>query len=109
MWSPGRGVVRPSHLAPGRPADLTAAAGLSDASARRDVRNILVEPGGDADVVLGELMALLSLPGSELLDGGKDPAAAQGATLVEPDDEQVARFERIVSDQAMHRAELEED
>ncbi len=53
-------------------------------------------------------MTLLSLPGSELLDGGQDPATAQGSTLVEPDDQQIARFERIVSDQALHRAELED-
>ena len=54
-------------------------------------------------------MALLLLPGSDLLDGGQDPATAQGSTLVEPDAQQIVKFERIVSDQALHRAELEED
>jgi hypothetical protein len=85
------------------------AAGIRDARVRRDVRDVLVEAGGDADGVLGDLMALLLLPGSDLLDGGQDPATAQGSTLVEPDAQQIIKFERIVSDQALHRAELEED
>jgi hypothetical protein len=102
-------VARPWHLAPGRPADLLTAAGIRDGGVRRDVRDILVETGGDADGVLGDLMALLLLPGSDLLDGGQDPATAQGSTLVEPDEQQVVKFERIVSEQALHRSELDED
>ncbi len=109
LWSPAHGVTRPWHLAPGRPADLLSAAGIPGAGVRREVRNILVETGGDAHGVLGGLMAVLSLPGSDLLDGGQDPAMAQGSVLVEPDDRQIARFERIVSDRALHRAELDED
>lgn len=109
VWSPGQGVVHPWHLAPGRPADLIGAAGVRDGAVRRDLRNILVEGGGDADGVLGDVIALLGLPGSGLLGGGQDPAATPGSALVEPDEEQVARFERIVSDQTLHRAELEED
>ena len=109
VWSPGQGVVRPRHLVAGRPADLIAVAGARDGAARRGVRDVLVDAGGDADGVLGDLLSLLSLPGSDLLDGGQDPAAAQGSTLVEPDEQHVARFERIINDQARHRAELEED
>jgi len=85
------------------------AAGIRDARVRRDVRDTLVEAGGDADGVLHGLLALLLLPGSDLLDGGQDPATAQGSTLVEPDAQQIIKFERIVSDQALHRAEMEED
>ena len=109
LWSPGRGVARPWHLAAGRPADLLTAAGLRDAEVRRDVRDILLAAGGDADRVLADLMRVLSLPGSDLLIEGQDPATAQGSTLVEPDEHQVARFDRIVSDQALHRAEQEAD
>ncbi len=109
VWSPGHGVVRPRHLAAGRPADLIAAAGTRDGAARRGVLNLLVDGGGDADGVLGDLMALLSLPGSDLLDGGQDPAASQGSRLVEPGERHVARFERIIDDQTRHRTELEED
>ena len=113
VWSPGHGVVRPRHLAAGRPVDLIAAAGTRDGTRdgvlRRDIRNTLLEPGGDADRVLGALLALLSLPGSELLDGGKDPVVAQDSSLVEPGEQYVARFERIISDQAHHQAELEQD
>lgn len=108
VWSPGRGVARPWHLPPGRPADLLTAAGIRDGRVSRDVRDILVDTSGDADGVLGDLMDLLSLPGSDLLDGGQDPATAQGSTLVEPDEQQIARFERIVGDRALHRAELED-
>ena len=109
VWSPGQGLVRPPHLAAGRPADLVAAAGTRGEAARRGVLDLLVDGGGDAHGVLGHLMALLSLPGSDLLDGDQDPAAAQGSTLVEPDEHHVARFDRVTSDQARHRAEMEED
>ena len=109
VWSPGQGVVRPRHLAAGRPADLVAAAGTRSGAARRGVLDLLVDGGGDAHGVLADLMALLSLPGSDLLDGGQDPAAAQGSSLVEPGEQHVARFERIINDQARHRAEMEED
>lgn len=109
VWSPGRGVARPRHLAPGRPADLLAAAGIRDGRVRRDVRDIFVGSGGDVQGVLADLMGVLSLPGSGLLCGDLDPATAQGSTLVEPDEHQIDRFERIVGDQALRRAELEED
>lgn len=108
VWSPGRGVARPWNLAPGRPADLINAAGILDREVHREVRDIFVEAGGDATGMLGDLMALLSLPGSDLLNGGQDPATAQGSMLVEPDEQQIAKFERIVGDQALHRVEPEE-
>jgi hypothetical protein len=109
VWSPGHGAVRPRHLAAGRPADLVAAAGIRDGKARRGVLDVLVDGGGDASRVLADLMALLSLPGSGLLDGGQDPAAAHGSTLIEPGERHVARFDRIMSEQASYRADLEED
>ena len=108
LWSPGHGLTRPWHLAPGRPVDLLTAAGIRDGRVRRDIRNTLVDADGDAGSVLGDLLTLLSLPGSDLLDGARDPATARGSILVEPDDQQIARFERIVSDRALHRAELED-
>jgi hypothetical protein len=109
VWLPGEGVVQPRHLAAGRPADLAAAAGARDKSVRGSVRSILVDGGGDAQGVLGDLLSKLSLPGSDLLDGGQDPGSAAGSILVEPGEQHVARFERIVKDEARHRAELEED
>ena len=109
VWSPGQGVVQPRRLAAGRPADLVIASGTRDDAARRGVRNVLVDAGGDAHGVLGDLLALLALPGSDLLDGGRDPAAAQGSTLVEPGEQHVVRFDRIISVEARHRAEMEED
>jgi len=109
VWSPGEGVVQPRQLIAGRPADLVAAAGTRDRTARRRVRDMLVDAGGDAPGLLRELLAVLGLPGSDLFDGGQDPAAAPGATKVEPGEQHVARFERIISDEARHKAELEED
>jgi hypothetical protein len=107
VWSPGEGVVRPRRLSAGRPADLVAAAGTRDAAARRGVRDILADGGGDASGLLDELLAMLALPGSDLLDGGQDPAAAPGSSIVEPGEQDVARFERTVNDEARHRAEME--
>jgi hypothetical protein len=101
--------VRPRRLATGRPADLTAAAGAREGAARRGVLDLLVDGRGDAQGVLRQLLALLSLPGSDLLDGARDAAASRGSTLVEPSERSVAGFERVIHDQALHRAELGED
>ena len=109
VWSPGKGVVQPRQLVSGRPADLVAAAGTHETGARSLVRDILVDGGGDAPGLLGDLLSLLALPGSDLLDGGHDPATVLGSTMVEPGEQHVARFEKIVSDEARHRAELEEE
>ena len=109
VWSPGEGVVQPRQLVAGRPADLVAAAGARDRTARRLVRDMLVDAGGDAPGLLRELLAALGLPGSDLFDGRQDPAAVPGATKVEPGEQHVARFERIISDEARLKAELEED
>jgi hypothetical protein len=68
----------------------------------------LVDGGGDAPGLLGDLLDLLSLPGSHLLDGCQDPLTVPGSTMVEPGEQHIARFERIISDEARHRAELGE-
>jgi hypothetical protein len=109
VWSPGEGVVQPRQLVAGRPADLIAVAGTRERGARSLVRDILIDGGGDAPGLLGDLLDLLALPGSELLDGGQDPAMMPGCAIIEPGEQHVARFEKIVSDEARHRAELEEE
>jgi hypothetical protein len=109
VWSPGEGLLQSQELVSGRPADLTAAAGTRVRGARRRVREILLDGGGDAQGLLDDLLAMLALPGSDLLDGRQDPKATPGSSLVEPGDEHVARFEKVISDEARHRAELEED
>jgi len=109
VWTPGDGVVQPEQLAAGRPADLIAAAGTHERGARSLVRDILVDGGGDAPGLLDDLLDLLALPGSDLLHGDLDPAAVPGSTRVEPGEQHVARFEKIVSDEARHRAELDEE
>ncbi|MEP7193092.1 MAG: hypothetical protein ABI903_09530 [Actinomycetota bacterium] len=109
VWSPGQGVVQPRQLVAGRPSDLIAAAGTHEKGARSLVRDILVDGGGNAPGLLSDLLDLLALPGADLLDGGQDPVTVPGTITVEPDEQRVARFEKIVSDEARHRAELEED
>jgi len=109
VWSPGQGVVRPRRLAAGRPADLTAAAGARGGGARRGVLDLLVDGRGDATGVLGDLLALLSLPGVDLLEGVSDPTAWAGSVSVEPSERSVAGFERVIHDQALRRADLGED
>jgi hypothetical protein len=108
VWSPRQGVVQPQQLVAGRPADLIAAAGTHEKGARSLVRDILVDGGGDARGLLSDLLDLLALPGADLLDGGQDPVAVPGSVRVEPDEQQVARFEKIVTDEARNRAELED-
>jgi hypothetical protein len=108
VWSPGEGVVQPRQLVSGRPADLIAVAGTHERGVRSLVRDILVDGGGDAPGLLDDLLDLLALPGSDLLSGGQDPSTAPGSTVVDPGEQHVARFEKIVSDEARHRAELEE-
>jgi len=109
VWAPGEGVLQPRELVAGRPADLVVASGTRDRTARRWVRELLVDGSGDAPYFLAGLLELLALPGSDLLDGRRDPVATRGYTLVEPREHHVARFEKTVSDEARHRAELEED
>jgi hypothetical protein len=109
VWAPGEGVLQPRELAAGRPADLVVASGTRDRTARRWVRELLVDGSGDAPHLLAGLLELLALPGSDLLGGRRDPVATRGYTLVEPGEQHVARFEKIISDEARHRAELEED
>jgi hypothetical protein len=108
VWSPRQGVVQPQQLVAGRPADLIAAAGTHEKGARSLVRDILVDGGGDARGLLSDLLDLLALPGADLLDGGQDPVTVPGSVRVEPDEQQVARFEKIVTDEARNRAELED-
>jgi len=108
VWSPGEGVVQSEPLEAGRPSDLVVAARTPDRTAPRRVRDILLDGGGDAMGFLRDLVAVLALPGSDLLDGGQDPGAMQGSARVEPGDQHVARFERIIADEARLRADLEE-
>jgi len=109
VWAPGEGVVDSRPLAAGRPADLTAAAGTRNGAVRRRVQDLLVDGGGDAPAWLNYLLEALALPGFDLLDGSRDPVAADGASTVEPGEQHVARFEKVIGDEARHQAELEED
>lgn len=109
VWAPGEGVVESGPLVAGQPADLTAAAGTRSGAVRRRVQDLLVDGGGDAPSWLNDLLEALALPGFDLLAGSRDPIATDGAATVEPGEHHVARFEKVIGDEARHQAELEED
>ena len=102
VWEPGVGVVRLPGLEPARPGHLAPAAGAH--AAVREVAQAVADRSGDADRVLAELLRALRLPGKELLL----PGAATRGQLVAPTPQAVERFDRRMSEQARHRAELEE-
>jgi hypothetical protein len=66
------------------------------------VARLVSQPGGDVDALLLDLMALLEVPGGQLLSG-----TPEGASFVEPAPRLVARFNGRVAEDARHRAELE--
>lgn len=109
VWSPGQGLVQSPGLMAGLPTELASAAGTRSRAARRRIRDILLDGDGDAAGLLGDVLAGLALPGSDLLDGGLAPHDAASSTRVEPGEQHVASFEKVVHDDARHRAELEED
>jgi hypothetical protein len=105
VWQPGRGLVRTPDLTPARPGDLVAAAHAGPRGAGPQVGELLRDPRGDALGLVDDLMAVLGLPGRELLHGGEPPAGQ----LVEPGGRGVAMFDALMSEEARHRAELEEE
>lgn len=106
VWQPGRGVVRTPALPPARLQDLMRVAGAEQRGTDRALAQLLTDPRGDALGVLADVMGVLGLPGAGILTGTED--AGQGS-LVEPRGSAVARFEALVSEEARHRAESEED
>lgn len=105
-WEAGRGVSRFPSTPPARPGDLAMAAGVVP-EADRALRDILNERSALPSDVLADLMTTLALPGADLLQRGA-AKAADGATLVEPDDRSVERFARVTAEDKAIRAEMEE-
>jgi hypothetical protein len=97
VWEPGLGVVVAPGLVQARPDDLVRAAGRG-----RGIGAVLADPGGDAHDLLRRVMGALGLPGVEILrDGAAGPVVA-------PSTKAVSRFDARATEEARHRAELEE-
>jgi hypothetical protein len=107
VWEPGVGVARLPDLEPARPAQLATAAGAPAAvrDVAREVARAVADRSGDADRVLADLLRALRLPGRELL---RPDSRSDGGHVVAPTAQAVERFDRRMSEQARHRAELEE-
>jgi len=97
VWEPGRGVIGAPGLVPARPADLVRATGSG-----RGIGAVLGDPAGDADRLVARVMEVLGLPGADVLrTGGTGP-------VVTPSPKAVSRFDARATEDARHRAELEE-
>jgi hypothetical protein len=102
VWQPGRGASRAPGLRAARPGDLLTAAGAGTRGVSSAVGARLRDGSDDALGMLGDLMALLGLPGSGLLVDAHPSAEGE---LVEPDHRVVARFDDLMLEEARHRAE----
>ncbi|NHA67753.1 hypothetical protein [Phycicoccus flavus] len=103
VWQPGVGVVEtPSLPRLGLPSLVDAAGARGDDVAER-VGGVLRGHEGQALDVLVTVLGLLGLPGEDLLVRGD----CAGASDVEPGTRGVLMFDRLMADEAQHRAEWE--
>ncbi len=77
----------------------------ADAPAR--LRAVLRDGDNDATGVLARVLDILELPGAQLLTGEVSVEDLPGARLVEPAGRHARAFDRLVSDEARHRIEME--
>ncbi len=103
VWQPGTGVVETPALPRLGVPTLLAAAGAGGRSRPDDVSGVLRGTDGAPVDVLVTLLGLLGLPGDDLLLRGD----CSGASDVEPSVRGVLAFDRLVADEAQHRAEWE--
>lgn len=103
VWQPRVGVVEtPSLPRLGLPS-LVAASGAGATVTPEDLGAVLRVGDGTPLEVLVTLIGLLGLPGRDLLVRGD----CAGASDVEPSARGVAMFDRLMADEAQHRAEWE--
>ncbi len=103
VWDPERGVLRPPGVEIATPQQVVAAAG---GGSRPELTSMLAERHHPPARMLTAVLAVLGLPGAELL---LDPHAAEdlaGARVHEPDPKEVAYFEDAVKDAVLLRREL---
>ncbi|QKE85005.1 hypothetical protein [Arthrobacter sp. NEB 688] len=101
VWQPRTGVVETPSLPR---LGLSALLGAAGAGSRGpDVAGVLRSGDGEPLDVLVTVLGLLGLPGEELLVRGH----CTGAADIEPGARGVLAFDRLVADEAQHRAEWE--
>jgi hypothetical protein len=101
VWEPGRGVVDTPSLPRLTVPALLSAARAPGAVRAEQVGSVLHSTSGTPIDLLGTILGLLGLPGRDLLLDGD----CEGATQVQPSSRSVAAFDRLVADEADHRAE----
>jgi hypothetical protein len=105
VWEPRRGVVETPELARLSMPMLLRAAGAEGAVREQALADVLRSGLGTPVDLLVTVLGLLGLPGRELLVGGE----SDGAADVEPSLRGVRAFDRLMSEEAAHRAELTDE
>lgn len=101
VWEPRRGLVDTPDLPRLRLPTLLGAAGADGRVREEALADVLRSGHGTPIDLLVTVLGLLGLPGKELLVRGDCP----GATDVEPSSRGVLDFDRLVAEEASHRAE----
>ncbi len=101
VWEPRTGVVETPSLPRLGVQGLVAAAGAGGRTRVEDVVGVLRGRDGSSLDVLVTVLEMLGLPGRDLLVRGDCP----GASDVEPTMRGVMMFDRLMADEAQHRAE----
>lgn len=102
VWEPRTGLVRTPQLTPLRLPMLLAAAGASGRVREEVVADVLCSGAGTPVDLLVTVLGLLGLPGRDLLVRGD----CEGASDVEPSVRGVLAFDRLMAEEAAHRAEV---
>ena len=105
VWEPRRGVVRTPELS-GLPLSMLLKAAGAEGRVREEALADVLRSGHGSPIdVLVTVLGLLGLPGRELLVRG----ASAGASDVEPSVRGVVAFDRLMAEEAAHRAETASD
>lgn len=102
VWEPRTGLVKAPGLTPLRLPMLLTAAGAAGRVREAVVADVLRSGSGTPLDLLVTVLGLLGLPGRELLVRGD----CEGATDVEPSVRGVRAFDRLMAEEAAHRAEV---
>ena len=105
VWEPRRGVVATPQLTRLHLPMLLAAAGAQGRVREEALADVLRSGHGAPLDLLVTVIGLLGLPGRELLVRGD----AEGASDVEPSVRGILAFDRLMAEEAAHRAETADD
>lgn len=111
VWTPRDALVHLPDLPVARPIDIVEAARTLPAEAlalaEREIRGILQDGARDAPGVILATLATLGLPGAEVLSGRVDITTLPGSQVVVPNPRHARAFDRVLTEETRHRAELE--